>query len=141
MRSLFRFILKADSPASGMPGCGLTLLRISLGLSMALAHGLPKLLAWSEKSQRFSDPWGISSPVSLGLAVFAELFCSGLVVLGFATRAAAVPVVFTMATAFFLVHGDDPFGRKELAFVYGMGFLTLVFTGGGHLRIGQLFGR
>jgi putative oxidoreductase len=75
------------------------------------------------------------------LVIFAELFCSGLVAVGFATRAAAVPVLITMATAFFLIHGGDPFPRKELAFVYGVGFLTLIFTGGGHLRLGQLLGR
>ena len=37
----------------------------------------------------------------------------------------------TMAVAFFIVHGSDPFAKKELAFLFLMVFTTLFIGGGG----------
>jgi putative oxidoreductase len=63
--------------------------------------------------------------------VGAEFFCALLVVLGLATRLAAIPLVFTMAIAAFVVNGSAPWGEKELPLLYLIPFLMLVFTGAG----------
>jgi uncharacterized membrane protein YphA (DoxX/SURF4 family) len=41
-------------------------------------------------------------------------------VLGLATRLAAFPLLFTMLTAAFFIHGDDPWAKKELAVLYAV---------------------
>jgi putative oxidoreductase len=107
-----------------------------------LTHGLPKLqrlLAGGEI--RFGDPIGLGPEASLALAVFAEFFCSILVALGLGTRLASIPLVITMAVAAFIAHGSDPFGRKELALLYMISFLTIFFLGGGKFSLDHLITR
>lgn len=110
---------------------GILILRILAGGTMALAHGWGKLINFSDKSATFPDPIGLGSSLSLGLAVFAEFFCAILIVMGVLTRLASIPVLITMLVAFFIIHADDPFSRKEMAFLYMGMFLTLLCTGGG----------
>ena len=66
--------------------------------------------------------------ILMGLAEFP---CSLLVTFGFATRLAVIPIVIGFAVAFFIFHHADPFGSKELAFLYGSVFLMIGFTGPG----------
>ena len=108
---------------------------------MAIAHGWGKLTGFSEKSGGFPDPIGLGSPTALGLAVFAEVFCSIAIVLGLFTRAAAIPLLITMMVAAFMIHGDDPFQKKELALFYGATYLTLIFTGAGKFSADAKLGR
>lgn len=118
---------------------GLLILRLAAGGMLIYGHGWGKLTHFAERSQTFSDPIGLGSPVSLGLAVFAEVFCAALVMIGFATRLAATPPAFLLAVAVFIHHADDPFQRKELALIYFAAFLTLVFTGGGRYGLDAKF--
>lgn len=118
---------------------GLLILRVAIGGMMIGGHGWGKLdKLMSAQEITFADPFGLGPGISLFLAVFAEVFCALLVMLGLATRVAAVPLVITMLTAAFIVHADDPFGKKEFALVYMVPFLTLFFTGPGRLSIDQL---
>jgi putative oxidoreductase len=111
---------------------GLLLLRIAAGGMMLVGHGWAKLVGFADIAPKFPDPLGLgSSTFSLGLAVFAEVFCAAAVIAGFATRLAAIPLVVTMLVAAFVVHADDPWAKKELALLYVVPFLTLVFTGPG----------
>jgi putative oxidoreductase len=111
------------------------LLRITCGGIMAIQHGFGKLTSYSEKAATWADPIGVGSEQSLGLAILAEFFCSIFVVFGCGTRGAAVPLAITMFVAFFVVHGDDPFRDKELAFLYLACFTALVMTGAGRYSI------
>ena len=113
-------------------------LRVALGCMMLFGHGLPKLLSFSEKATTFPDPFGFGSMPSLALAVFAEVFCAAGVVLGVMTRWAAIPIAITMATAATIIHANDPWGKKELALVYLVGFLCLIVAGGGRFALDTL---
>jgi putative oxidoreductase len=112
----------------------LLLLRLWIGLSMLLLHGWTKFTGFSDLSSKFPDPFGIGAQNSLILAVFAEVVCSILLVLGLFTRLAALFGAVTMAVAFFIVHKASltmgP-GSGELAFIYLAGYLTLFFAGAG----------
>jgi len=66
----------------------------------------------------------------LALAVFAEVFCAAAVMVGIATRLAAIPLVVTMLVAAFVVHSDDR-GQRRSSPCSTCPFLTLVFTGPG----------
>lgn len=114
---------------------GLLVLRLVSGLTMFLAHGLPKLSSFSERHATFADPIGVGPSVSLGLTVFAEVFCAIALSLGIFSRFSAVVLTFTMAVAVLVVHGADPFARQELAFMYGAVFLVLAITGPGKFAL------
>jgi putative oxidoreductase len=116
-------------------------LRLAIGAMMLFGHGLPKLLAFSEKAETFSDPLGVGSTTSLVLAIFGEVVASALVMAGLATRAAAVPLLVTMLVAAFVVHADDPWQRKEFALLFAVPALTLVLTGAGRFSLDALLSR
>ncbi|WP_345735261.1 DoxX family protein [Prosthecobacter algae] len=113
---------------------GLLILRVSMGLSMLILHGWDKFQNFSAKAPGFMRLFDIvPSNISLGMAIFAEVVCSVLLIVGFFTRFAALNLAITMAVAFFIQHKgvlSGP-GSGELALVYLIGFATLVFAGGG----------
>jgi putative oxidoreductase len=119
---------------------GLLVVRLSLAVFM-LAHGYPKLIHYADRMEKFSDPFGLGSPTSLALAVFAEFFCSILLALGLFTRFALVPLIITMATAAFIAHAGDPFGDREKALLYLLPYLGLFFTGPGKISLDGLIKR
>ena len=84
--------------AAAVDGCP------SVGM-MLLAHGWGKLTSFAERSSSFPDPLGVGSSLSMALATGAEAFCALAVILGFATRWAAVPLMVTMAVAALIIHG------------------------------------
>jgi uncharacterized membrane protein YphA (DoxX/SURF4 family) len=92
----------------------------------------------NELSASFPDPLGVGTKVSLLLAVFAEVLCAALLVVGFLARFAALSLAVTMGVAFLVVHkaalAPGP-ASGELAFVYLAGFLALVFTGAGRYSV------
>jgi putative oxidoreductase len=130
--------LASDKSSSGAAGWGLAVLRIGLGLGMLLGHGLPKLMAFSERAGKFADPLGLGSPLSLALIVFAEVFCATLVILGVFTRIASIPLIFGMGVVIFVIKGGDVLGEAELAALYALGFIALLLGGGGNLSLGRM---
>jgi len=118
-----------------LTGFGVLLLRLLFGFGMAFGHGWGKLMSFSDKMDSFPDPLGIGSAASLAGAVFAEVVCGILVGLGLFTRLALVPLIFTMAIAVFVVHGNDPFSGKEMALLYLVPYVVLFLTGPGKYSI------
>ena len=104
---------------------------------MMLLHGWMKFENFNTMAPKFLPLFGLPSNVSLGLAIFAELVCSGLLVLGLFTRFAALNLAITMSVAFFMVHKGAFTGPQsgELAYVYLAGFATLFLTGGGKFSV------
>lgn len=118
---------------------GLLILRVGFAGTTLIRHGVPKLLDFSNKLYSFPDPIGLGSPISLSLTVFAEFLCAILVIIGIFTRFAVAPLVFAMAVAFFVVHVADPFAKKELTFLYLLGFSTIMAAGPGKFSADALF--
>lgn len=118
---------------------GLLILRISLGLGMLLGHGLSK---WSKLIEggeiQFADPFGVGMTASLVLAVFAEVFCSALLIFGLLTRLSLIPLIVTMAVAVFYIHFSEGFKGFEKAFLYLMGYLALFVAGPGKYAVDSL---
>ncbi len=117
---------------------GLLILRLATGGTMLLAHGLGKLTSYSGMAGTFPDPLGLGSSVTLMIAIFAEVVCSALIVAGFLTRLATLPLLGTMAAAFFVVHAADAWNVRELSYLYGLALLALAFTGPGSLSLDGL---
>jgi len=119
---------------------GLLILRVWLGLSMLLLHGWSKVEKYAGMSQGFPDPLGVGPAMSLNLVIFAEVLCAVLLVVGLATRLAAIPLVITMAVAFFAIHGGTLVGEGngEMAFIYLAGFVALLIAGPGKFSFDHL---
>lgn len=133
MLAIYRFLFpsKPDGTAISLL---LLALRILFG-GLMLTHGLQKWTNYAELSAVFPDPLGVGSSVSLGLAIFGELACSVGFILGALYRLAMIPMIFTMCMAFFVIHGNDAFAVKELAFIYLVVFILMYITGPGKYSI------
>lgn len=135
-----------------MRSVGLLILRVGMGGYM-LTHGWGKLqMVLAGGFDQFGDPIGLGNRASLVLVMMAEFVCALLVVLGLATRFAAVPLVVAMAVAAFVAHGNDPWtmetaalrfmageaqswASREPALMYLIPFLALIFTGAGRFSL------
>jgi len=116
-------------------------LRLGLGIVMLVAHGSDKLRHFSKFSSGFADPFHIGSVTSLSLDIFAEVFCSCLVILGLFTRLACIPLIIAMTVALLYAHHGDVFGPGERAVLFLSGFITLLFLGPGKLSLDGKFGK
>lgn len=116
-------------------------LRLTVGTFM-FTHGLGKFwMFFSNEPIMFADPIGLGFTATLVLAVFAEMICSVLLILGVATRWSAVPLLVTMLIAGLVVHAADPFMVKELAFLYSSLYVVLILLGSGKYSLDYLFFR
>src|SRR5690606_10661840 len=105
----------------------LLIIRVGVGLMM-LTHGIPKFQKFlAEEPVQFAQVMGMSASMSLALAVFAEVFCSVLIILGLGSRLAAIPLIITMAVVVFHIHGADPFAKQEMHLHYLL-FYILLFS-------------
>jgi len=126
------------SPQPGLTNIILLILRLS-ALLLFLNHGLSKftnLVAGGEI--KFGDPIGLGPEMSFILVVFAEFFCSLLIVVGLGTRFAAIPLIINFLVIIFVVHLHDPLSRKELPLFYLISFVSLLIIGGGKYSLDYL---
>jgi len=117
------------------------ILRVVLGMVMLIAHGSDKLRHFSKYSGGFADPFRIGSAFSLSLDIFAEAFCSCLIVLGLFTRLACIPLIIAMSVALIYVHHGEAFGAGERAVLFLAGFISLLFLGPGKISVDKLIGK
>lgn len=113
--------------------------RIIFGI-LLMNHGIQKWSNFQELSTAFPDPIGLGSSFSLGLAIFAELICSMAFIIGFLYRLALIPMIVTMIVAFLVIHTNDVFAVKELAFIYFVIFALMFITGPGKFSIDYIIG-
>lgn len=117
------------------PHLGLLMFRVTIGLTMAFAHGLGKI----PPPEQFVGWLGsMNFPLPLVLAwaaAIAEFGCALLIVVGLYTRHAALMLIVTMGVAFFVAHASDPFKVKEMALLYLISFVLLFFQGAGNLSL------
>lgn len=116
---------------------GKFILRVTFG-GMMLVHGWQKLSGFNEMADKFPDPLGIGSQASLISTIGAEVVCAVMLILGLLTRFASLPLAFTMIVALFIVHGNDPWQKKELAAVYLAAFAAIFFLGAGRFSLDNL---
>jgi putative oxidoreductase len=122
---------------------GLLVLRVWLGLTMLINHGWQKAANFRQIAEKFPDPLSFGQETSLALAVFAETACSLLLIAGFITRIAVLPLMITMAVAFVSVHksrlavDSPPPGSGELAFIYLAAFVCLFIAGPGRYSLDE----
>ena len=119
----------------------LLVLRIGVAALM-LTHGVPKMmLLFAGGPVPFPPLLGLTPETALLLTVGAEVVCSLLLLAGAATRLAVLPLIITMLVAVFLIHGTDPFAKKELAVMYLLIYTALGIGGSGKYSLDYLLQR
>lgn len=126
--------LLSITPAGVPVDLGLLVLRVGASIFM-IAHGYMKIQHFTEMQEQFISFMGFSGPISLCLAIFAEFFCSILLIGGLLTRLAAIPLAITMLVALLVAHDGDAFGKGGPAITYLIIYVTLLFTGAGRFSI------
>lgn len=116
--------------SSGSFDIALLIARVGIAVLM-LSHGIPKIALFTETPVQFMDFMGLGAEISLALALFAEIGCSILILLGLGTRIAVIPLIVTMLVAVFIVHGADPFAKQEMGLHYLIVYIMLLLTGSG----------
>ena len=110
------------------------ILRVSFSALM-MTHGYPKFMKILDGNTKFADPIGLGPEISLYLAVFAELFAPFLVIIGYKTRFFSFFPAFTMFIAAFVIHGDDPFKKMEMALLFLIAYLVIMISGPGKISL------
>jgi putative oxidoreductase len=80
----------------------------------------------------------VGETASLALTVFAEVFCSLLLIIGLGTRLVAIPLLFTMMVATLVIHINDGFGRQELPLLYAVIYISIATIGAGKYSMDYL---
>lgn len=110
----------------------LLLIRLSFGFSIIYGHGWKKMIRlFTERPIEFANPLGIGESLSLGLVVFAEVLCGALIIIGYKSRLASIPLIFTMLVIIFLVQIGNPFNKLETPILFLVGFLCIFLMGSG----------
>ncbi|MFD1613576.1 DoxX family protein [Gelatiniphilus marinus] len=119
----------------------LLILRVVIGIFM-LTHGWGKLVTlFGSGPIQFPDPLGVGATASLALTVFSEVVCSILLILGLATRFAAIPLLITMLVAAFVIHANDGFAKQEFALLYAVIYLSIAIIGAGKYSLDYLLSK
>lgn len=131
-------MLGGQGATSKLGDTGLLILRVFVGLALALGHGLGKIqnpdgIIGGVRKMELPMP-----EVTGWLVILTELLGGLLLALGLLNRPAAFFIAITMGVAAFMVHGSDPFGKKELALAYLCAALLFLCTGGGRISIDSL---
>ena len=123
------------------PDIASLILRLAVG-GMMLTHGIPKLMTLFGGGEiKFPNPIGVGATPSLALTVFAEFVCALMILIGFRTKLATIPLAFTMLVAIVAIHWADPFGDKELPVFYLLGAAAVFFLGSGKYSLDGVLGR
>ena len=114
----------------------LLLIRLFFGI-LFFMHGLDKLTNFNELSFTFPSVLGFGSYMTLMVAIFCEFACSMFLITGLMTRILLIPMILSMAVAFFDIH-DAMMPEGELSLIYLIIFLGLFLTGPGRYSVDYL---
>ena len=117
-------------------------LRVGLG-ALIIPNGYMKLTKFTDPSfvNMMINFLGMGKEVSLALVIFAEFFCSILVVLGLMTRLAVIPLIIAMVVAVVIAHKGQIFGEGGHAALFAVGFITVFILGPGRISVDGLISK
>lgn len=124
---------------------GILLIRVIIGVLMAF-YGYQKLINF--ETMAASDFWtkdvsflGMTGKTPLALTIFAEFFCSLLLIIGLFTRLALIPLIICMGyiiacvAKFEVIYSGENGIEVNNAFVYFMIYLGIYLTGPGNYSL------
>ena len=121
---------------------GFLFLRIFVGGTLLLAHGVPKLLDPKPFIEALTSNGFPLPNIMAYLSISAEAIFPVFIILGVFTRVSALIVAINMFVAAFVFHLNikgDPFANLEKAFIYMIVFIFIAISGGGDWTLKRLF--
>ena len=109
------------------------ILRLFFGI-LFFVHGLDKMMNFNTLSYTYPSVLGFGSYMTLMVSIFCEFCCSMFLVSGLLVRITVLPMIASMAVAFFDVH-DAMMPEGELSLIYLIVFVVLYFTGPGRYSL------
>jgi putative oxidoreductase len=117
----------------------LLMLRLCVGASLFLRHGLEKLLGPANAISQFPDPLHLGTHISFIVATCSDGFLSILVVAGLCTRGAALLIFGNIFVAWALVIHFQFFAHDvsagEAMVLYLGGLITIAVAGPGRFSV------
>lgn len=126
--------------SAGAFNTAMLFLRITAG-GLMLVHGYDKMVHFNETASHMMNFMGIGSKATTALVIFAEFFCSLLVILGLFTRLACVPLIICMGVALLKAHNGDFFGQGQVAALFLICFIVLLLLGAGKVSVDSMIGK
>ncbi len=132
---------------------GFAVMRIGIGLYMAIGHGYGKMFGEDrigppEAFIGYTESLGFPAPVLFAwMAALTEFFGGLALAAGLLTRPAALGMIGTMVVAAFIAHGSDPWvaapgeRSKEMAMLYLLPSMAILAIGGGRFSVDALLRR
>ena len=120
--------------SNGAFNVAMLLLRVAAA-ALVIPHGYDKLVHFAEKKSTFMNFMGMGSTLSLALVIFAEFFCSILLIIGVFSRLVVIPLIIVMSVALFQAHNFDVFNTGEKAALFLACFLTILLCGPGKISV------
>ena len=111
-------------------------LRVFFGI-LFFSHGLDKMINFNELSYTYPSVLGFDSYMTLMVSIFCEFACSLFLIAGLHVRITVIPMIASMAVAFFDIH-DGMFPAGELSLIYMILFVILYITGPGRYSVDYL---
>lgn len=115
---------------------GLLYLRVTASLLVLAVHGLPKAMHYASEAAAIEDPFHLGRAVSMAFAILAEVICPPLMILGIATRLAALPILIVTVVALAFIHRDWSLAQGQFAWMLLILFGTIAIAGPGQIRFG-----
>ena len=129
MRLLYRII--DPQPSQKLRDRSLLLFRLLAGFALLRVHGWEKITNYQEELRSIPDPFGLGAGVNLSIAIFSDVFCAVLVMVGLFTRLAALSILGTTLVGLFFVHFNDAWHDKDVPLVYSIMFGVILLLGPG----------
>jgi putative oxidoreductase len=134
---LKRLLLLEQLPFS--PNLGRLALRVVVFLPLLIKHGALKLSNFGQMAHDFPNPLHIGSLATLIIATVADALCSTLIILGLATRWAALFSLCNLLVAFAFVHHFDLMSWQDMGgqiiFMFMGACITLICLGPGKFSL------
>ena len=111
-------------------------LRVFFGV-LFFTHGLDKMINFNTLSETYPSVLGFGSYMTLMVSIFCEFACSLFLIAGLMERVVLLPMIASMAVAFFDIH-DGMFPVGELSLIYLILFVVLLLTGPGRYSVDYL---
>lgn len=113
----------------------LLVFRLLAGFALFRVHGLDKLLHFEHEAATTPDPFGLGGQFSAAFAVFSDVGCALLVMLGLLARPAALGVLSTTLVGLLVVHLHDAWDLKDAPLTYATMFLLVLLAGPGRFSL------
>ncbi|MET0465848.1 MAG: DoxX family protein [Chitinophagaceae bacterium] len=132
------YLITSVYPAATAFHLTMLVFRVLVSVQLMTTHGLKKLGVGVEQAENIPNPLGLPGQLNNYFATAANLFFPVLVIVGFLTRVASLPVLAVTMTGYFVLHWHDSLPEKDMPFMYSLSFLLILVLGPGKYSLDYL---